>query len=292
MKNKIRMLYMLLTLSILSFIPTNSIAEVTNKYCPVTTNEFALEKFSLEYKGETIYFCCNSCKKDFLANPEKYLANLPSKKDKKAQAVTEDHPHDSTNAHGEAAQSVNESQQVTNETSHGDDEGGGRDEEGGHDEEPAHDHETGHGESSSLLTFIGKFHPLIIHFPIALVLTALFFTGLSMFFKVEIFDTLSIYLIYFAALSAIAAATLGLIAGSDASYPSFLVSSFEWHRILGISTTVVTFITAYFGYRQLSQNKTGGTMLYRLFLLLNAVLVGITGHLGATLVYGIDYFNF
>lgn len=291
MGNKMKIMYMLLTLSILSFIPTRSNAEVTNKYCPVTTNEFALEKFSLEYKGETIYFCCNSCKKDFLANPEKYMAVLDSMK--VASAVeSEPHEHDSSNAHGEVAQSVNESQQVMNETNHGDNEGGGHDEGAGYGEELEHDHETGHGESSSLLTFIGKFHPLVIHFPIALVLTALLFTGLSMFFKVEIFDTFSIYLIYFAALSAVAAATLGLIAGSDASYPSFLVSSFEWHRILGISTTIVTFITAYFGYRQLSQNKTGGIVIYRLFLLLNAVLVGITGHLGATLVYGIDYFNF
>ncbi len=291
MRNKMKIMYMLLMLSILSFIPTSSNAEVTNKYCPVTTNEFALEKFSLVYNGETIYFCCNSCKKDFLANPEKYLANLPSK-DEKVQAVTEDHPHDSTNAHGEATQSINKAQQEMNATNHGDDEGAGHDEVAGNGEEPEHDHETGHGESSSLLTFIGKFHPLLIHFPIALVLSALLFTGLSMFFKVEIFDTLSVYLIYFAALSAVAAAILGLIAGSNASYPSFLVSSFEWHRILGISTTIVTFITAYFGYRQLSQDKTGGIVTYRLFLLINAVLVGITGHLGATLVYGIDYFNF
>ncbi len=274
---KIRILYLMFILSILSFIPTTSNAEVTNKYCPVTTNELAEEKFSLEYNGETIYFCCNGCKKDFLADPEKYMAKLV---EMKTTEESKPHEHDSSNAHGVATQTVDDSHNNTTDESHG------------HDDASAHDHATDHQQSSTLLTFIGKMHPLVIHFPIALVFTALLFTGLALFLKVEIFNTLSIYLIYFAALSAVLSAVLGLIAGSNASYPSFLLSSFEWHRILGISSSLVTLITAYFGYRQLSQQPNGGVTLYRLVLLLNAILIGITGHLGATLVYGIDYFNF
>jgi len=274
---KIRILYFIFILSILNFIPTTSNAEVTNKYCPVTTNELAEEKFSLEYKGETIYFCCNGCKKDFLADPEKYMAKLS---EMKRTEESKPHEHDSSNAHGVATQTVDDSHN-NNVT-----------ESQGHNDESAHDHATDHKQQSSLLTFIGKMHPLVIHFPIALVFTALLFTGLALFLKVEIFNTLSIYLIYFAALSAVLSVVLGLIAGSNASYPSFILSSFEWHRILGISTSLVTLITAYVGYRQLSQNPNGGVMLYRLVLLLNAILIGITGHLGATLVYGIDYFNF
>jgi len=155
-----------------------------------------------------------------------------------------------------------------------------------------HDHATDHQESNSLLTFIGKFHPLVIHFPIALILTALFFTVLSIILKSSIFDTISIYLIYLAALSGVVAAVLGLIAGSNVTYPSFLISSFEWHRILGISTSLVAITTAYFGYRQLSHKPAGGVWLYRLVLLTNAIIVSVAGHLGATLVYGVDYFKF
>ncbi len=273
MNKLMKAIYILFTLSILLTVSSNVRAEVTNKYCPVTTNELAEEKFSLEYEGETIYLCCNGCKKDFLADPEKYMAKLATMK-----TESETDAHDSSNTHGTTAQSVDVSSTKPIE--------------GGHGEEPAHDHETDHEQTSSLLTFIGKFHPLVIHFPIALVFTALLFTGLAMLLKVEIFDTLSIYLIYFAALSALLAVILGLIAGYNASYPSFLISSFELHRILGISSSLVTFITAYIGYRQLSQNPSGGVMLYRLVLLVNAILVGVTGHLGATLVFGLDYFNF
>ncbi|NLH15189.1 MAG: YHS domain-containing protein [Phycisphaerae bacterium] len=31
----------------------------------------------VEYKGVKVYFCCEGCKPDFEANPEKYLAKLP-----------------------------------------------------------------------------------------------------------------------------------------------------------------------------------------------------------------------
>ena len=30
-------------------------------------------KATLEYKGETYYFCSQECKEEFLKNPEKYL---------------------------------------------------------------------------------------------------------------------------------------------------------------------------------------------------------------------------
>ena len=255
MTNQYKVIFAVLTFCILFILPSNGNTEVTNKYCPVTTSELAEEKFSLEYKGDTIYFCCSNCKKDFIANPDNYLANLVIK-------------------------NGNEQIESNDLESHA------------QSEKSAHDHATDHEQSGSLLTFIGKFHPLVIHFPIALVFTALFFTVLAVFQKIEVLNTFSIYLIYLAALSAVISAVFGLIAGSNTSYPSFLVSSFEWHRILGISSSLVTLITAYMGYRQLSNNPTGGVTLYRLVLLLNTILIGITGHLGATLVYGLDYFNF
>ena len=31
----------------------------------------------VEYKGKKVYFCCKGCPDQFLANPEKYIAQLP-----------------------------------------------------------------------------------------------------------------------------------------------------------------------------------------------------------------------
>lgn len=252
---------------VVALVPMKIGASVTNEYCPVTTNELAEEKFSLEYKGETIYFCCNSCIKDFIANPDRYIANLSTSVD---SSQNDNHDNDHSHSTEEDTNKVIVSKS-------------------GND---AHDHTTDHVQSNTLLTLIGKLHPLAVHFPIALIFTSLFFTSISMFFKVELFNTMSVYIVYLAAVSAVISAVLGLIAGSSSEYPSFLVSTLDWHRILGISSSALMLITAFFGYKSLHTNPNGGARLYRLVLLLNTILIGVTGHFGATLVYGLNYFNF
>lgn len=43
--------------------------------CPVSGDRLGAprEALSSVYKGQTYYFCCEKCKKDFDENPEKYL---------------------------------------------------------------------------------------------------------------------------------------------------------------------------------------------------------------------------
>ncbi|MBN2589446.1 MAG: YHS domain-containing protein [Sedimentisphaerales bacterium] len=42
---------------------------------PINTDIF------VEYEGKKVYFCCTSCKADFLDNPDKYIADLPQFKE-------------------------------------------------------------------------------------------------------------------------------------------------------------------------------------------------------------------
>ncbi len=44
--------------------------------CPVMAGAINKDIFT-EYKGKKVYFCCEDCKAKFLAEPEKYIANLP-----------------------------------------------------------------------------------------------------------------------------------------------------------------------------------------------------------------------
>jgi YHS domain-containing protein len=53
------------------------IAETEQTMCPVMTGNKINKQYSVEYKGKTVYFCCPGCDEKFLANPEKYVANLP-----------------------------------------------------------------------------------------------------------------------------------------------------------------------------------------------------------------------
>ncbi|MDF1545859.1 MAG: YHS domain-containing protein [bacterium] len=247
--------------------------ELSNKYCPVTTSELAEEQFSVDYQGQTIYFCCNKCKKDFLNNPETYTANLES-------GVADSDQEVSSIDHEDGAHDHEENGKETDLAS------------SNHENDVSHDHETDHGESSSLIGFAGKFHPMMTHFPIALVLSALLFMILAAILRNQTMNYVSVYSIYLAALTGIGTVLLGLAAGSAANYPSFLTGYLDWHRLLGISTGIVTILTAYAGRRFLQQSSKGTVWSYRIAIIVNAILVSVTGHLGASLVFGPDYFNF
>jgi Cu+-exporting ATPase len=43
--------------------------------CPVSGTELGApaRAWQSEYKGQTYYFCCSDCKKDFDKDPERYL---------------------------------------------------------------------------------------------------------------------------------------------------------------------------------------------------------------------------
>lgn len=51
--------------------------EVTNKTCPVMEGEGVDPEIHVDYRGKRVYFCCESCREDFQAEPERYIAKLP-----------------------------------------------------------------------------------------------------------------------------------------------------------------------------------------------------------------------
>ena len=51
--------------------------ELANPMCPVMTWEPASAEIQVTFGEKPVYFCCDDCKEDFLAEPGKYLAALP-----------------------------------------------------------------------------------------------------------------------------------------------------------------------------------------------------------------------
>jgi uncharacterized membrane protein len=165
--------------------------------------------------------------------------------------------------------------------------------ESGTDEEPNHDHATDHSDGANrLVAYLGKFHPVIVHFPIALIIAAFTMSLIGAARSSAIFDAISIKMVYLAGAAAVAAVLLGLAAGSGAKYPGELADYFSNHRILGIVTALMALVTA--GAARISERHPTrvNRWLFRGLLLVSSLLVGVTAHLGATLVYGTHHFAF
>ncbi len=165
-----------------------------------------------------------------------------------------------------------------------------------HSESPAteaeHDHATGHGEAGKtpkLVTFIGKFHPIAVHIPIALVLVAALAEALFLFTGVPLFRSAACFNLLIAVLGAAAAVPLGLAAATGTQYPADYAAVLLRHKLLGLSTLVVILIAAALSERL--HRKQAGLWSYRIALLLSVLLVGATGHFGGILVYGLNYFS-
>lgn len=138
------------------------------------------------------------------------------------------------------------------------------------------------GKGKSLLDqYVPKhsFHPLIIHFPIALFL---FGAGLEVFGwrrKDETMRKAGWWALLFGALSTAIALPTGLMV--------FLRSGFQWqgtaliHFILALLATLL--MTGTVVWRR---KGTHESLTYFALLGLAAVAVGATGHFGALLVYG------
>lgn len=56
---------------------TQEIAGTEQTMCPVMTGNKINKDNFVEYKGKKVYFCCPGCDEKFMADPEKYITNLP-----------------------------------------------------------------------------------------------------------------------------------------------------------------------------------------------------------------------
>jgi len=228
-----------------------------NQMCPVLTNEAADPSISATYRGKKVYFCCSLCRKQFLESPEKYQANLPQF----ASMVDADR-----RSGGHAERPI------------------------AHGQGDPHDHDKDHAPGG-IVAFLGKFHPVVIHFPIALILL----TGLSELIGMatgrRFFVDVGRFLLPLGAVSAVVSMLLGLAAESGARFPDELAGYLQWHEILGIITTVLAGVAAVLGELRHRLQVHWATWAYRAALGLAITAVGITGHLGAALVFGPDHFS-
>jgi len=261
----------------------SSVAEVsgvvTNEFCPVMPDERVDPDIHVEYEGKTVYLCCKMCRRDFLESPQQYLAALPQFASNSVVG-TSAAPETSDGAghsHGQEVPSSESSAHQENQ------------------EEHAHDHATDHGNVQDLparvIRFSGKFHPVVVHFPIALTIIALLAELLFVFKKEELFRAAGRFCIVISALSALVAASLGWAAASSANYPS-LELTLAFHRWLGTGAAILVIGCAVLSEAAARKDNRKLYWSYFVALTVGSALVGVVGHLGATLIYGPNHFGF
>ena len=139
--------------------------------------------------------------------------------------------------------------------------------------------------------FIGRLHPLLVHFPIALIILA----GVGEMVRL-IWDRAQLGILVFWALGIGAlSAIVALTSGWGFAYEYHPQPSLHWmlqtHRWFGVATAVLA-STAWVGARVWVDTPSIAARWYRrsIIWLTGAVLV-VTAHLGALMVWGSDYFS-
>ncbi len=129
----------------------------------------------------------------------------------------------------------------------------------------------------SVSEFIGRFHPVLVHLPVGILLIAALFQWLSLKEKFASLQQAARIALFWGMLSAIASCISGYLLSTTDGYDEDLIFKHQW---FGISVAVIS-VMAYF-FQQ--KNKSAKWLTVVMVL-----LVVITGHLGGSITHGSDY---
>lgn len=135
-----------------------------------------------------------------------------------------------------------------------------------------------------LWQFLGRLHPLMVHFPIGLLIVALIIEIVSWKKNDQSFRSAQHIILLISSISAILSCCFGLLLKGQDDYAGNTLTIHQW---TGIATAVIAIAMFYFFKR--SSNNTQLLIIYRSFLIFSVVGVTVAGHLGASLTHGADY---
>ncbi len=129
-----------------------------------------------------------------------------------------------------------------------------------------------------MVEFIGRFHPVLVHLPIGILLLAGLFQFLSKKEKYKSLDAAVGIALFWGMLSAVASCVSGFLLSRSDDYGESLISKHQW---LGIAVAVVSVISYFL--------KKKNNKYVTLVMTLLSLLIIITGHLGGSITHGSDY---
>lgn len=131
-------------------------------------------------------------------------------------------------------------------------------------------------ELPNVISWLGRWHPLVLHFPIVLLLIAIFLglTGKS----------IPKLLLVSAVLSTLITAILGFFLGMDVPIKGDLLF---WHQLLGGATALIAAL--WYGLDGIGLDKAVYTKMLQIILI---GLIGFTGHYGGMVTHGEEFLAF
>ena len=137
-----------------------------------------------------------------------------------------------------------------------------------------------------LWNFLGRLHPLVVHFPIALLIVALILELFTLNKKNQELRAGINLLLIFGALGATISVVFGLLLKTQDEYSGSLITIHQWS---GIATAILAAATVTLHVYIISQNKKALLKSYRAVLIFTVLNVAVAGHYGAALTHGADF---
>jgi uncharacterized membrane protein len=138
---------------------------------------------------------------------------------------------------------------------------------------------------------IGRLHPLVLHFPIALILLAAAVEVVRLRWDGPALAQLVPFLLGVGAFGAVASSVTGWIFAEESVPRPDLRWALNWHRWLGLAATVLAGGAAWMARRHANAATPFARWSRRVAVWLAALVLSGAAHLGALMVWGEDHFD-
>ena len=136
--------------------------------------------------------------------------------------------------------------------------------------------------------FLGRLHPLIVHFPLSILL---FIAALELYtirsFNSNFRSAITIGL-YISAFTAIVSVVFGLLL---AQYDEVSGDTLNNHKLVGFITSSLCLSSAFLSWLITQKNRVSLIPFYRFCLFLAVLGIALSGHFGGSLTHGEDYLS-
>ena len=142
------------------------------------------------------------------------------------------------------------------------------------------------GESSDIVLFFGRFHPLILHIPIGVLIIAFVLEVISRFKRFKHYKTAVGLVLFLGAASAVVTVALGLMLAQSGEYNKDLLYFHQWSGIgAGLMATIA------FGLHWQAKRRPSDLLdrIYMSVMSLMILSLAVAGHFGGSLTHGSDY---